>query len=604
MTDAAALLPLQGTDFASALAAPPVPNLRRIGGEMFAWSDRDPQRGPALPRGAAMRHLLRQIARPGSTVLVAGPHADELVSGLVQTGAAVTWLLRSLLDAEQAARAFPEVTVLTGAVVKLDPAQRYDLVVAADGVERLNSVEGEQMAPAELIDRLAEAVHPDGVLVLMHDNHLGLHHTVRLEPGAHERLDANWYPVDDHDPHRPASRRQLVDRLAGAGLRVATTYATFPEPAVPTVLIGESLIGDVSSPLRPLLGTAVNQALVAGFRGKAVLSDPRQLANRALRAGAEDTVAPAWLVIARGAGDGVGPVVLSHELLVGDARGTFAYEVATAGDEIRTSVLNQIEGTIERAGLRRISEPVTLGADRGYVLEERLLHLAATADVREMRIELARYDSWLRDQERDGLLTGPAALAGFADIMVTENGLTLLPTRWEPIEPVAREVAEIRAGWQFAVQLVSSASPHPWALNFSAVDLTAIVLGMVGIAVGDAQVREAVELHMALETADSELSLAEQHDRQLQLLSVRTGSPSVDVDGFREMAEANWRQRYEASHLVEMMAWTDQMIRSRDLALSKLDWEIQFYKKSWAGRVLWIFRSALKVVKKLAGGQR
>jgi hypothetical protein len=599
MTDAAALLPMQGTDFASALAAPPVPNLRRIGGEMFAWSDRDPRRGPALPRGAAMRHLVRQFARPGTTVLVAGPHADELVTALIQTGAVVTWLLRSLIDAEQSARSFPEVTVLAGAAVKLDPAQQYDLVVGADGVERLNSVEGEQMAPAELIDRLAEAVNPDGVLVLMHDNHLGLHHTVRLEPGARERQDANWYPVDDNDQHRPASRQQLVDRLADAGLRVATTYAAFPEPAVPTVLIGDGLLGNLSSPLRRRLGTAINQALAVGFRGKAVLSDPRQLASRALRAGAEETVAPGWLVIARGPGEGVGPVVLSHELLVGEPRGTFAYEVATVGDEIRTMVLEQFEGPIERAGLRRISEPVAIAADRGYVLEERLLHLAANADVRQMRIELARYDSWLRDQERDGLLTGPAALAGFADIMITEDGPTLLAARWEPIEPVTREVAGIRASWQFAVQLITSAAPHPWAVTSTAVDLTAILLGMVGVAVGEAEVREAVELHMALETADFELSLSEQHDRRLLLLSVRTGAPSVDIDGYREMAEANWRQRYEASHLVAMMSWTDQMIRSRDLALSKLDWEIQFYKKTWAGRVLWIARSAFKIARKL-----
>ena len=44
---ASALLPAEGTDFTAALAAPPVNNLRRIGGEMFNWTDHDPQRGPA-----------------------------------------------------------------------------------------------------------------------------------------------------------------------------------------------------------------------------------------------------------------------------------------------------------------------------------------------------------------------------------------------------------------------------------------------------------------------------------------------------------------------------------------------------------------------------
>ena len=68
MSDAAALVPSEGTDYAAALARPPLTNLRRIGGEMFAWTDRDPRRGPALPRGAVLRHLLAQFAG-------AGPHA-------------------------------------------------------------------------------------------------------------------------------------------------------------------------------------------------------------------------------------------------------------------------------------------------------------------------------------------------------------------------------------------------------------------------------------------------------------------------------------------------------------------------------------------------
>jgi hypothetical protein len=601
MSDAAALLPTQGTDFAAALAAPPVPNLRRIGGEMFAWTDRDRRRRPPLPRGAAMRHLIRRLARPGYKVLVAGPHADELIVALVETGAAVTWLLRSLIDAEQSARSHPEVTVLAGAAVKLDPAERYDLVVAADGVERLNSGEGQQISPSELIDRLAEAVNPDGVLVLMHDNHLGLHHTVRLDPGARERQDASWYPIDDHDPHRPASREQLVDRLTGAGLQVGATYATFGEPAVPTVLIGAGLLGNVASPLRPRLGTAVSQALVAGFRGTAVLMDPRRLANRALRAGAEETIAPAWLVIARAPGEGTGPDIASHELLIGDPHGDFAYEVTAVGDEVRTTVLEQLDGTIERSGLRRISEPVAPGADLGYVLEERLLHLAAKEDLRQIRIELAQFHAWLDAHERDGVLSGPVALAAFADVLVTQDGPALLPTRWEPVEPVPRTVAEIRAVWQFAVQLITSAHPHPWAITSSAVDLTAVLLGMVGVAVTEAQVRPAVELQVALEAADFELTLSEQHDRQLELLSVRPGSASVDVDGYREMAEALWRQRYEASHLLSMMSWTEQMIQSRDLALSKADWELQFYRRKLAGRIMWVARSAYRAVRRDGG---
>ena len=590
----AALLPNQGTDFAAALTAPPVNNLRRIGGEMFNWSDRDPQRSEALPRGAVLRHLIGQYAGPGRSVLVAGPHADEVVVALADSGASVTWLLRSLIDAEDAARNHSRVTVLAGAAVKLDAGERFDLVVAADGVERLNSTEGEQMSPARLIDRLAEAIRPDGVLLLVHDNHLGVHHTVRLEPGNRERLDSDWdAPEDENDPQRPASQEQLAARLAESGLTVGASYAVFPEPAVPTVLVGEGLLGVVSSPLRPQLGTALSRAITAAYRNRPVLSDPRRLVSRSLRAGAEATVAPAWLVIAR-AGDAAG--IDRHELLVGDPTGSFAYEVSSRQGDVRTTVLQPLSGPIERAGLRRVSEPATPGAESGYVLEERLLHHAATSDLRALRLELGQFDSWLRSQAQDSRLTGPVALAGLADVLVTDQGPALLPTRWEPIEPVPVEIAVVRAIWQFAVQLITSGQPHPWQITSSAVDLTAIMLGMVGRGVDADRVRAAVELHVQLEAAEFDLSLADQHDRRLQLLAVTPGTASVDVPGFRELTEALWRQRYEASHLLAMMEWTEQMIKSRDLAVSKMDWEVQFYKKTWPGRVLMVARSGYRVI--------
>jgi hypothetical protein len=488
------------------------------------------------------------------------------------------------------------VTVLAGAAGKLDPADRFDLVVAVDGVDRLNSAEGEQMSAAELLDRLAEMVRPDGVLLLLHDNYFGVHHTVRLEPGAREREDAAWYPLDDHDVHRPASREQLTSRLTEAGLVVDAAYAAFPDPAAPTVLVGTELLGDVSSPLRPRLSTALSQAFAAGFRGRPVLSDPRRLVKRALRAGAEGTVAPAWLVIARAPGTGAAPAVPRHELLVGDVRGTFAYEVSAAGGAVHTTVLEPLEQPVERAGLRRISEPVAPGADAGYVLEEQLLHLCAAVDLRRLRIELAQFDSWVREQATGGLLTGPLALAGLADVFVTRDGPTLLPTRWEPIEPVRVETAVIRAFWEFAVQLVASGQPHPWPLTSSAVDVTATLLGMVGRGVAEAEIRTAVELHVTLETADFELTLEEQHDRTLLLLAVTPGTASVDIAGFRELTEALWRQRYEASHLLAQMEWTEQIIQSRDNALSKMDREIALYRSGFAGRVLLVAKELYRVV--------
>jgi hypothetical protein len=543
-----------------------------------------------------LRYLLSGLAGPGRTVLVAGPHAYDLVTALSSGGALVTWLIRSLTDAERAARTYPEVTVLAGAVVKLDPAERYDLVVAADGVERLNSAEGQQLSDSALLERLAQAVGPGGALLFMHDNHFGLHHTVRLEPGVREREDAAWYPLDDHDPHRPASREQLVTKITECGLAVDATYAAFPQPTAPTVLIGERLLGDVSSPLRPRLGTALSQAYASAFRDRPVLSDPRRLMARAVRAGAESSVASGWLIVARAPGISEARSLHQHDLLIGDVRGAFAYEVTAGGAGVQSTVLQPLEGPVERAGLRRISEPSAPGADTGYVLEGQLLHLCATNDLRQLRVELIEFDAWIRAQAVEGMLAGPAALAGVDDVFVTEDGAELLPTRWEPIEAVPVQIAVVRALWLFAVQLITSGQPHPWPITSNAMDLTATLLGMCGHGIAPEDVRAAVDLHLAWETAEHELNLSDQHDRKLQLLSVSPGTGSVDVDGYHELSEALWRQRYQSSHLLSMMEWTEQMIQSRDLALSKLDWEVQFYRRTWAGRMLMIARGGYRVL--------
>ncbi|WP_229076164.1 hypothetical protein [Actinoplanes sp. DH11] len=583
-----ALVPAEPVDLAAVVAAPPLDNLRRIGGEMFSWSDRDAKRGPAQPSGGLLRYLLAAQAGPGRTVLVAGPHSDELIDVLAGSGASVTWLLRSLVDAEEVAAAYPAVTVLAGTLGKLEPDQ-FDLVVAVDGVSRLNSAEGEQMPVGAMLDRLALAVNADGTLILMHDNHFGVHHTVHLGAESRQGSDADWYPTDELDAGRPASRTELTGRLTDAGLVVEASYAAFPDPAAPAVLIGERILGDTSSPLRPWLGSAVAQAFTTAYRGRPVLSDPRRLAGRALRAGAEDAVACGWLVVATGSEESR---FTGHDVLVGDVHGTFTYGVNADSDP---ELLVPLTEPVERAGLRRTGMPAVAAAD-GYLLEDRLLELCAANDVRRLRQEVIQFEEWIRDQARDGMLSGRVAVADVSDVLITRDGPVVLSVRWEPTEPVPVGTALVRSLWQFAVRLITGARPHPWPITSSAMDLTTILLGMAGRGVTEPELRTAVDLQVAIDSAELGLRPAEQHDHKLNLLAVQPGTVPVDVVGYRELTEALWRQRYHTSHLLHMMEWTEDIIASRDRWLSKMDWEIQFYRASWAGRALTLSRTAYRLI--------
>jgi hypothetical protein len=261
------------------------------------------------------------------------------------------------------------------------------------------------------------------------------------------------------------------------------------------------------------------------------------------------------------------------------------------------TVLHPLESAAEHDGLRRIAEPVAPSSDTGYVLEERLLHLAATADLPGLRNELAQYDAWLRGQATDDMLIGPVAPAGLNDVFVADGVPSLLPTRWEAVEPISLDTVRVRALWEFAVQLIISGQPHPWPITSSAAEVAAALLGMVGLGLSDAQLSDAVDLQVRLESADHEVSA----ERRRELRTIAAGSASVDVEGYRELSEALWRQRYEAAHLLAMMEWTEKIIESRDSALSKLDLEVQFYRSKFAGKALVLGRRAYQIARRDAG---
>ncbi|MFI5843682.1 hypothetical protein ACIA8K_28670 [Catenuloplanes sp. NPDC051500] len=583
----AALLP----ESAHAAPEPPIPgqvnpaaallaNLTRIGDEMFAWSD------AVSGYSGALRHLVRTLAAaPGTRALVAGPHHDEMISALVDAGAAVTCLVRSLKDAEALALRFPAAGVLCGSASRLDPLTRYDLVVCLDGLDRLNSAEGNPLTDDQLLATLAKAVTPDGTLVLRHENPLGIHAAVELDPGARERADSAWYPPGS-SADRPASLSELTSRLAIFGLHATTCYAAFPLPTVPTVLVGPGLLGEVGAPLRGPLQAVLARAYTDAYRDTPVLSDPRRMAGRALRAGAEAVLAPAWVTVSRA--NGMAP---SHALLAGDLDGPHAYTLTPADWGATATTLVAADESAVRGGLRRVNGAFPVPA--GVVLEERLLGLCAAADLGGLRAELRRLAAWLDGHARDGWVTGPMALADAGELLDDGVRLGLAPPRWAPDAPVAADTVLTRVAWRFAARLITSGQPHPWPITSSAVDLAGLLLGMIDRPLRADSLHAALELELDL----TGLPLPERDLRRRELLAIAPGAATIDVPGYRELAEALWRQRYQASHLLAQMTWTEQIIRSRDLHLSKMDWEIQLYRKSWPGRFLMVARSGYKLVR-------
>ena len=571
-------------------------NLSRIGGEMYSWSDWDPARGPKIARSGALRYLLAELSGPGLAVLVAGPHDEDTLVSLAETGAVVTCLVRSLGDAERIAAQFPYVTVLCGNVAKLDTTARFDLVIAVDGPDRLVSVEGEQLSVSDMLHILAGLLVPGGILALMYDNLLGIHHGVELDPGGHHGSDSAWYPVSEHDHPRPASLAQVQEHLVGEGLTIENTYAVYPTAQAPSVFIGQDLLGDTASPLRGYLGAALSQAFITAYREKPVLSDPRQLAVRALKAGAESILAPAWLsVVRRGPAARPAP---RHGIVVGEKGDASTFEFSVSDGHPRIDVLVPPEDRRERAGMRRVADPTTLALLPGRIFEERLLQLCAYADLPGIRAELSRFVNWLDAQASDGMVGGALAVSTTDNVLDDGYGFHLVPPRWEPVEPIPVNTVIVRALWGFAVRLITGNYPHPWQVTANAQDLTSTLCGTVGRTLNDADLVKAVDLEVAYRAADETLSLPQQQTLRLDLWTIQPGSAAVDVKGYRALVDALYRQRYEVDHLRSTLDWTEQIIRSRDNALSRMDWEIQLYKSTWAGMLIALLRAAYRTLRR------
>lgn len=573
--------------------------VRRVGGEMLAWSDWDPARGPQIARGTALFHLLSELASASRSVLVAGPHDDEVFTRLAGQGAAVSCVVRSLSDAERIAGAFPDVAVYCGTLGKIDQPEGFDLIVTADGMDRLTSVEGGQESPDDLLRSLSNLLSPRGVLALTHTNICGIQHLVELEPGRHYRSDAAWYPVTEHDELRPASLSQLHNRLRAHGLDVSRDYAIFPAPHLPTVLVAHDVAGDVDSPLRGPLGAVLFAALTDAYVDMPVVRDPRPVVERALRAGTAGALAPAWLTLARRAEAGV--AVPRHDLVVGDTD-SYVYELTAAGSDIRRSVLAPLDPgktpeQHERAGLRRVADPGSAQYRAGRLFEDHLLQLCARHDLVGLRAALGRYVAWAQEQSSDGRVAGAAALAGTYDLVFTETDFWPIPARWEPVGPVPVGVVVARALWGFAVRLITFNRPHPWHLTADAAELTRTLAATAGHALDQSDLDAAIDLEAARRAADQDLPPERRTELRDALAAVRADTVGIDIRAYREMADALWRQDYYVQQMQGRVAWTEKIIRDRDRALSALDQEIRLYQGTKTEKLMTFLKMGYRKVR-------
>jgi hypothetical protein len=256
---------------------------------MADWSDGTPAGGPAY---GCLLEALRPLIPAGGRVLVAGPHQLTTVSTLRPYGE-ITCLVRSQPDAS--ALSDEGFEVLCGTLAKLPESERYDLIVALDGVGRLCSVEGPQFSWAESVQVLTRSLRPGGALLLAVENELGVHRLVDRVTATAAHSDADWRPVGEYDETKPGTPARLLSFLTAEGLTQGWLGTAWPLPATPELIVDEPRLrygpaGALAAAAAGVTGTA--------YATRPVLSDPRRLTATAIRGGLGPELAPAWLALA------------------------------------------------------------------------------------------------------------------------------------------------------------------------------------------------------------------------------------------------------------------------------------------------------------------
>ena len=430
-------------------------DLKMIGGEMPDWSDRRADERPPAG-GAVFAEILRRMAPAGGRILVAGPHDDALIDAL-GSRTEVVCLLRSETDA--AALAERGVTVLCGTLAKVTDADRYDVVVALDGVDRLCSVEGPQLDWAEAVQVLRRALRPGGSLLLAVENELGVHRLVDRSAPTSAHGPGDWRPVGEFDEAKPGNPTRLAGRLAADGLAVSWLAAAWPLPSAPTLLATPYALQD--GPVGALSAAAAGAAGTA-YAGVPVLSDPRRLAAAAVRGGLGAEFAASWIVLAhrapRPALDFVPPPVL-----LGDGP-----VVELAHDRDGGWVRKVVSGTTTPGrDTTRLNGPLPTGR----LLEELLLAACLRHELRTARRLLSGWATWF-----DTLAADSQGSATVDNVLVDGDAYALLdPSR------LGTSPGPATALRRFAETLLAGGYAHPWASATNVDSLTAVLAGAAGV---------------------------------------------------------------------------------------------------------------------------
>jgi len=520
----------------------PTPAVQIVRGEIQPWTDYTGHRAPA--GGEPLLALLDDLLPASSErVLIAGPHAHPLVELVAARSAALTVLVRSVSDAQELRTAIPagHVTVLTGALDGLVDVPPFDVVIAADGLDRVLGTDSPALDWPARWAELRRLAAPEALVVVAVENEFALTALYDRRPVDARHGDDEWRPLHD-DPARPTSPRQVAEAL---GERVTRLYATFDAAGVSHTLLDAAAAGS-ARPGRPGARFAVT-GLAASAAHTPLLGPVADGADAAARAGLLAAVAPGWLAV------------------LGSGGATHTAYASLDSGGVLLADLDESEWTLSLrdSGL----EPAGRLPDTESV-ETLLFRLAAAEDVPAFRALAGRLGAWA------GLADGVVLLD---DLYPEGDGFVRGLTRPAGEDDAAALLAA--AYHRLRDRLLRAHRRHPWPpWTTSTDDLVVTWLGMSGVAENPGAVKRGREI------ADG---LAEPVADEPDLRTVLADA-AADRQRATELAG-------KVFGLERTMRFRDQSLRTREQQIRTMRDELRKLRNSPAMRLQKVSQKVAKV---------
>ena len=442
-----------------------------VRGEMQPWSDcsgkREATHGQVLQ--ALLDDVLLTEGLPGEgRALILGPHAADLVETVIAKATETTVLVRSVTDATALAEEFDgKIHVIAGALDGLADADRpqFDVVIAADGLDRVLGYDSDDLDWGQRLDALAKLANPEAVLVLGLENEFSLTNLLDRRPADQRHGDDEWRPLHD-DPSRPVSADQLAAELARVGFSTARTYAAYSVEETAYALVSV----DTAAAARPgqLPARLALEALEASAAAVPLLAPVAEGAESAARAGLLGATTPGWIAVCGGSS--------SHAVYAQTSGRPAVLTVDASAEGWKVDVS---AGTTEPEAESEVSfsaEVVPSTVPGGVTVETLLFRLAAAEDVPGFRELAARLGDWTRTQTE-----GPQVVLRWDDVVVAGDSFARGVSPWVTTKPET-SADLLAAAWQrLHNRLIDGHRRHPWPPWMVGDDLVTAWLAMSGV---------------------------------------------------------------------------------------------------------------------------